>query len=98
MKPIRTRHTPEFKKEAVALVTQKGHGFGEAAKILKINENMLRRWAKELSLNGELAFPGKGHQSAELEEVARLKRELKRAQMEIDILKKATAYFAKDAL
>lgn len=98
MKTTRTRHTPEYKKEAVTLVTERGHSFGEAAKILKINENMLRRWAKELSLNGDQAFPGKGHQTAELEEIARLKRELKRAQMEIEILKKATAYFAKDTL
>lgn len=98
MKITRTRHTPEFKKEAVALVTQQSHSFGEAAKILKINENMLRRWTKELSLNGDQAFPGKGHQTAELEEIARLKRELKRAQMENEILKKATAYFAKDTL
>ena len=86
MKPTRTRHTPEFKKEAVALVTEKGHGYSEAAALLHINVGMLRRWAKELQLNGEQAFPGKGHQSAELEEVARLKRELRRAQMEIDIL------------
>ena len=98
MKQTRTRHTPEFKKEAVALVTEKGHGYSEAAALLHINAAMLRRWAKELQLNGEQAFPGKGHQAAELEEVARLKRELRRAQMEIDILKKATAYFAKEIL
>ena len=98
MKQTRTRHTPEFKKEAIALVTVKGHSYGEAAALLNINENMLRRWARELSLNGAEAFPGKGHQSAELEEVARLTRELKRAKMEIEILKKATAYFAKDTL
>lgn len=98
MKQTRTRHSPEFKKEAVALVTEKGHGYAEAAGLLNINTNMLRRWAKELALNGEQAFPGKGHQTAELEEIARLKRELRRAQMENEILKKATAYFAKNIL
>lgn len=59
---------------------------------------MLRRWVKELQDRHEQAFPGKGHQTAELEELARLKRENKRLTMEVEILKKATAYFAKDVL
>jgi transposase len=63
---------------------------------LKLNANMLRRWAKEQDEARPHAFPGKGHQTPELEEIARLKRELKRAQMDIEILKKATAYFAKE--
>ena len=96
MKQNRKKYTPEFKREAVALATQQGHSYTEAARILKINPTMLRRWEKEQREDGSQAFPGKGHQLPELEEIARLKRELKRAQTDIEILKKATAYFAKE--
>lgn len=96
MKETRKKYTPEFKREAVTLALQQG--YAEAAQILKLNATMLRRWEKEQSEHGDQAFPGKGHQHPEMEEIARLKRELKRAQTEIEILKKATAYFAKDTL
>ena len=95
MKQKRKTYTPEFKREAVALVTQQDDDYAQASRILKINANMLRRWAKEQHDAGPQAFPGKGHQTPELEEIARLKRELKRAQTDIEILKNATAYFAK---
>lgn len=94
MKENRKTYTPEFKREAVVLALQQG--YTEAARILKLNATMLRRWEKEAREAGAQAFPGKGHQLPELEEIARLKRELKRAQTEIEILKKATAYFAKE--
>ena len=96
MKRSRKQYTPEFKREAVALAEKQGHGYTEAARILSINAHMLRRWGKEHQENGSGAFVGQGHQTPELEEIARLKRELKRAQSEIEILKKATAYFARE--
>ena len=94
----RKQYTPEFKREAVALAEKPGHGYSEAARILNINVSMLRRWEKEQRDNGPKAFVGHGHQTPELEEIARLKRELKRAKNEIEILKKATAYFARETL
>ena len=63
---------------------------------MNIHVSVLRRWEKEQRDHGDQAFPGTGHQLPELEEIARLKRELKRAQSEIEILKKATAYFARE--
>ena len=60
-------------------------------RIVDINVSVLRRWEKEQRDHGPQAFPGTGHQLPELEEIARLKRELKRAHTEIEILKKATA-------
>ena len=98
MKQNRKQYTPEFKREAVALVIQQGHAYAEAARILNINVSVLRRWEKEQRDHGSQAFPGKGHQLPELEEIARLQRELKRAHTEIEILKKATAYFAREIL
>lgn len=94
----RKQYSQEFKREAIALAEKPGHGYTEAARILDINPSMLRRWEKELRDNGAGAFVGQGHQTPELEEIARLKRELKRAQNEIEILKKATAYFARETL
>ncbi|MBI3563076.1 MAG: transposase [Gammaproteobacteria bacterium] len=85
MKQNRKKYTPEFKREAVALGLQQG--YTEAARILKINPTMLRRWEKEQREAGSQAFPGKGHQLPELEEIGRLKRELKRALTDIEILK-----------
>ena len=96
MKQNRKKYTPEFKREAVALVAKQDHSYAEAARILNINATMLRRWEQEQRANGDQAFPGKGHQLPGLEEIARLKRELKRALTDIEILKKATAYFAKE--
>lgn len=98
MKQNRKQYTPEFKREAVALVIKQGHGYAEAARIVDINVSVLRRWEKEQRDHGLQAFPGTGHQLPELEEIARLKRELKRAHTEIEILKKATAYFAREIL
>lgn len=94
----RKQYTPEFKREAVALVITQGHGYAEAARLLNINVSVLRRWEKEQRDHRSQAFPGQGHQLPEREEIARLKRELKRAQTEIEILKKATAYFARETL
>ena len=58
----------------------------------------LRRWKRELESDGNQAFPGKGNLSAEKqEELDRLRKENKRLRMEREILKKATAFFAKES-
>ena len=96
-KPRRT-FTREFKVEAVKLVTEQGCSFAEAAANLGIAEILLRNWKKNLDTQGDQAFPGKGNLPALEEENRRLRAENKRLQMERDILKKATAFFAKESL
>jgi transposase len=96
-KPRRT-FTREFKIEAVKLVTEQGRSFAEAAANLGIAESLLRNWKKNLDDQGDQAFPGKGNLPALEEELRRLRTENKRLQMERDILKKATAFFAKESL
>jgi transposase len=96
-KPRRT-FTREFKVEAVKLVTEQGRSFAEAAANLGIAESLLRNWKKNLADQGDQAFPGKGNLPALEEELRRLRAENKRLQMERDILKKATAFFAKESL
>jgi transposase len=94
----RRKYTREFKVEAVKLVTEKGYSLAEAARSLGIGENLLRNWKQALEAGGEEAFPGQGNRPALEEEVRRLKAENKRLQAERDILKKAAAFFAREAL
>ena len=86
--------TKEFKIDAVKLVTEQGYKISEAARNLGINPSVLRRWKDQIENEGTKAFPGKGYMSPEKEELNRLRKEVKRLQMERDILKKATAFFA----
>jgi transposase len=94
----RRNYTREFKVEAVKLVTEKGYSVAEAARSLGIGENLLRNWKQALQQQGDQAFPGNGKLPAIEEELRQLRAENKRLQMERDILKKATAFFAKEAL
>jgi transposase len=89
--------SPEFKREAVALVRERGVTVRQAAKDLGLHENLLRRWVKELKSDPVQAFPGRGRMKPDDAEVARLRRELAKTRTERDILKKAIAYFAKEA-
>jgi len=93
----RRTYTSEFKVEAVKLVTEQGRSVAEAARSLGISENLLRSWKASFQERGDRAFPGKGHLPAIEEELRRLRAENKRLAMERDILKKATAVFAREA-
>jgi len=86
----------EFKHEAVKLVRERGVAISQAAKDLGLHDNVLRKWVNDAKANGASAFPGRGKQRPDDAEVARLRRELAKAQTERDILKKAIAYFAKE--
>jgi len=90
------RHfTAEFKRNAVQLVTEKGMPIGKAARELDIHPNLLHVWRKKFLKEGVKAFVGRGHAKPELVEVSRLSRELKKVKEELEILKKAQAFFAK---
>src|SRR5437588_12419506 len=97
MARTRRTYTPEFKAEAVKLVTAQGYSVAEAARSLGLNENLIRSWKQALEAKGEQAFPGHGKLPAVEEELRRLRAENKRLQAERDILKKATALFAREA-
>ena len=87
--------TTEFKKEAVKLVIEGGQKTAEVSRNLGIHSNNLSRWVQEFKQNGNAAFPGKGNQLPEDEEIRRLKKELASVKEERDILKKALAIFSK---
>ena len=93
----RKNYSKQFKKDAVNLVTEQGFDVSEAARNLGIHHSSLRRWKRQLESDGNQAFPGKGNLSAEKQELDRLRKENKRLRMEREILKKATAFFAKES-
>lgn len=90
----RRRFSPDFKKDAVALVTEQGYSVAKAAQAVDVSENNLRRWKKEL----EQETIGERLNTDERAELARLRRENKELRMEKEILKKASAFFAKEML
>lgn len=93
------RYTPEFRAEAVKLVTEQGLSQQEAARRLAIPKGTLANWmAATKASSGRPSVPG-ARSVADLEaENARLRKELAEARMVRDILKKATAYFARESL
>src|ERR671936_623567 len=93
----RRTYTSEFKTEAVKLVTEQGYSVAEAARSLGIHETLLRSWKQALQAKGDQAFSGQGKLPAAEEELRRLRAENKRLLAERDILKKAAAFFAKEA-
>ena len=92
----RKKYSKEFKLDAVSLVVEQGYSRADAARSLDINANMLGRWVKENDTKDGQAFRGNGKLTPEQEEVRALKAQVKRLQMEKDILKKATVFFAKE--
>ena len=93
----RRSYTPEFKAEAVKLVTEQGYSVAEAARSLGLSENLIRNWKHALEAQSQHAFPGRGNLSPFEEENRLLRAENKRLLAERDILKKATAFFAREA-
>jgi transposase len=93
------RYTQEFREEAVKLVQDGVLSVQEIAERLSLPKSTLEYWIR-VSNTGRLGEIGKGQRPlTELEmELAKVKRDLALTKMERDILKKATAYFAKESL
>jgi transposase len=92
----RRQFSPEFKAEAVRLVEAEGMTFARVAKDLDLCESSLRQWVQQARTDA-----GRGALGAlttdERAELARLRREVRVLQQEREILKKATAFFAKES-
>jgi len=86
----RTSRSDEFKSEALKLA--KVMGVSAAAQELDINPNQIYQWRPKLTTSARSSE----REDKLVTEVARLKRELTDAREEVEILKKATAYFAKN--
>jgi transposase len=92
----RRAFSDEFKAETVKLVRDSGKGVGAIARELDLTETALRRWVEQAEIDAGRGAAG-ALTTSEHEELVRLRRENRRLQMERDILKKATAFFAKES-
>lgn len=90
----RRQYTKAFKQEAVDLSDREG--ISVASERLGVSRTLLYNWRNQLGREGSEAFRGHGHRMTLEAENAKLRRELSEARMERDILKKATAFFAKE--
>ncbi len=93
----RRKFSREFKLEAVKLVRERGVSAAQAGRDLDVHENVLRKWVKEFAGDPSHAFLGHGQMKPEQQEIDRLRREVARLKAERDILKKAAAFFPKEA-
>ena len=92
----RKKYSKEFKLDAVSLVLDQSYSRVEAARSLGLNSNMLGRWVSEHQTDGGQSFRGNGKLTPEQEEIRKLKSQVKSLEMEKEILKKATVFFAKE--
>ncbi|SEL92875.1 transposase, partial [Colwellia chukchiensis] len=86
------KYTDEFREEAVKLVTEQGYRVTEAAKSLGITTKLLYNWKDKLAKQAS----GEALSKDERAELVKLRKENKRLLMEREILKKASAFFAKE--
>jgi len=94
-KKTRRHFTPEYKAEVVRLVQAGEKTAGQVARDLDLTETSVRAWVRQAAIDGGKG-PAGALTTAEREELAALKREVKTLRMERDILKKAAAFFAKE--
>lgn len=92
----RRKFTPEYKSEVVKLVRDSGKSIGQIARELDLTETAVRAWVERSEID-EKKHPAGPLTTDERAELVRLRRENKRLEMEREILKKATAFFAKES-
>jgi transposase len=95
MDAMAKRFPAEFKRD-VANVARRGDlSIAEVARDFGVAEESVRRWMRQADIDDGIKD---GLTSAEQAEVVQLRRNVRRLEMENEILRRAAAYFAKDAL
>lgn len=90
----RRAFTPEFKAEIVEVCRRGDRSIGQVAKDFDLTETAVREWVRQADLDAGARTDGLT--SAEREELAALRRENRRLREDVEILKRATAFFAKE--
>jgi transposase len=85
---------PEFKHDVVAVARRGGIPMADVAADFDISESTLHRWMRQADIDDGIKD---GLTTAEQNELVQLRRDKRRLEMEVEILRRATAYFAKDA-
>ena len=92
----RRAFTDEFKARTVRLVGESGKSIGVVARELDLTESAVRAWVRQTVIDGGRGVAG-SLTTEEREELVRLRREVRTLRQEREILKKATAFFAKES-
>ena len=90
------RYSEEFKRNAVNLVVVEGYSRSAAANSVGVAYTTFVKWYDKYAPEPDPTGPNSSTEQLQ-EEVKRLRKQLREAEMERDILKKATAYFAKES-
>jgi len=88
----------DFKIEIAKQVASGKRSARSMARELGVHENTIRKWVQQYTDDPDNAFPGVGNLKPEEEELKRAQRRIHELEQEVEILKKATAYFAKNGL
>ncbi len=92
MSKSRRKFSKEFKRDAVRLVQSSGESMSKIARDLGVRSGLMSSWVQQIEAEQQT-----GLKTSEQEELARLRRDNDRLRMEVEILKKATAFFARDS-
>ncbi len=93
MPPTRPPYPPQFKEEAIKLMRSSGKSLAQISRELDVSEQTLRNWRKQEEIDeGER----EGLTTDEREELGRLKKRVRVLEQEKEILRKATAFFARE--
>ena len=92
-----TQHTKQFKEEAIRLALTSPQAIAKTARDLGIKESTLYAWVSSAKDKAPIVANEAGNQSSLIDELNRLRKENTRLKEEREILKKATAFFAKEA-
>ena len=95
MPRLRRSFTPEFKAEIVDLCQRGDRSIGQAARDFDLTETAVREWVKQAERDSGARVDG-GLTTAERDELNELRREARRLREDVEILKRATAFFAKE--
>ena len=97
MKSKNNRYDAAFKKDIAKLYIEGQRTAPSLAADLGLHVNSIYRWAEQYREDPENAFPGSGHMKPDEEELVKAKRRVHELEEEVEILKKAAAYFAKNS-
>ena len=95
-KQTRRQFTKEYKAEVVALIRARDKSVGAVCRELDLTETAVRRWLKQAEVDSGLGPTG-ALTTAEREELSEFRKKVRTLEMEREILKKATAFFAKES-
>ena len=96
-KKIRRKHSDQFKQDAISMVVDNGGKITEIARRLDISPSLLGKWVRNQKSPEPKSDSDEQSYEMMAEELAKLRKEVKELRMEKEILKKATAFFAKES-